>query len=58
MYEKLFITIFSIFKLPVAHYQNLYLDLGEKINSPLNDDFRFSVFAYENQIVKKQDMAM
>ena len=34
------LDLFSDFKFTLIYYQHLYLDSGEKINSPLNDDLR------------------
>ena len=33
MYGELFMAIFSMFKLSTAHYQDLYVNLSEKIKS-------------------------
>ena len=43
-----------MFTLPMAQYQHPYLNLGENMNSPLNDDFRFKIFVLLNLKLKKQ----
>ena len=43
-----------MFMLPTAQNQHPYLDLGEKMNSSLNDDFRYQNFVLLNQKLKKQ----
>ena len=38
----------------MAQYQSPYLDVGEKMNSAPNDDFRFWNFGVLNQKLNKQ----
>ena len=49
------IMLLSYFKLPLVYNKHMYLDFGEKINSSLNDYFRFSIFALEKQKLKKEN---
>ena len=46
--------LFWIFMVPMAQYQYPYLDLGENMNSPLNNAYRLWNFGLLNQKLKTQ----
>ena len=43
------------FQITCAYYE---LGIRDKISSPDNNDFSFSIFAHVNQKLKKEEMAM